>query len=34
MSIPVYTIENKKSGVVPLPEIFKTPYRPDVIKKL
>jgi len=33
MSIPVYTIENEKSGEVPLPEIFKTPYRPDIIKK-
>ena len=33
MSIPVYTINNEKSGEVPLPKIFETPYRPDVIKK-
>jgi len=33
MSIPVYTIGNEKSGEVPLPKIFNTPYRPDVIKK-
>jgi len=33
MSIPVYTLENEKSGEIPLPRIFKTPYRPDIIKK-
>jgi large subunit ribosomal protein L4e len=33
MSVPVYNLQNEKSGEVKLPKIFKTPYRPDVIKK-
>jgi len=33
MSVPVYNLENEKSGEVELPKIFSTPVRPDVIKK-
>lgn len=33
MSAPVYNVENDVKGSVKLPEIFNTPFRPDVIKK-
>jgi large subunit ribosomal protein L4e len=33
MSVPVLNRNNEISGEVKLPEIFKTPYRPDIIKK-
>ena len=33
MSVPVFNLQNEKSGEVKLPEIFNTPIRPDLIKK-
>ncbi len=33
MSVPVVDMANKQTGTVDLPEVFSTPYRPDVIKR-
>lgn len=33
MSIPIFTLEYEKKGEVELPEVFRTPIRPDIIKK-
>ncbi|UCH56756.1 MAG: 50S ribosomal protein L4 [Candidatus Bathyarchaeota archaeon] len=33
MSVPVFNLDNEKTGEVELPKIFSTPFRPDVIRR-